>query len=225
MAWRLAYALIDLRNEVNTRWPNRDKTSDGTIGDAAHASRSSDHNPWVIDRTGMGVVRAIDIDKDGIDAAWLAEYLRQRGRTGHDGRTGDHRLTNGGYVIYNRRITNEDFSGWHAYTGSNPHTSHVHVSFSRTNYDDRAGWGIAGGGPAPAPAPSGRPTLQQGSTGPAVSELQAFLNRVYPAYSKLVVDGIFGSATADVVREFQRRSGLGVDGIVGAQTWAKLGFR
>ncbi|WP_052371954.1 peptidoglycan-binding domain-containing protein [Amycolatopsis taiwanensis] len=225
MAWRLANALIDLRNEVNARWPNRSKASDGTIGDAAHASRDSDHNPWVIDRNGIGVVRAIDITANGIDAAWLAEYLRQRGLTGHDGRTGDHRLTGGGYVIYNRRITNDNYSGWHAYTGSNPHTSHVHVSFSRTNYDDRAGWGIAGGGSAPAPAPSGRPTLQQGSTGQAVTDLQAFLNRVYPAYSKLAVDGIFGPATAAVVCEFQRRSGIAVDGIVGAQAWAALGFR
>lgn len=218
MAWRLASALVDLRNEVNTRWPDRDKTSDGTIGDAAHASRSSDHNPWVKDATGVGVVRAIDIDVDGIDSGWLAEYLRQRGRDG------DPRLTNGGYVILNRRITNDDFSGWHAYTGSNPHTSHVHVSFSRTRYDDRGSWGIAGGSdPAPEP-PSGRPVLEEGSTGDAVAELQEFLNRVYPAYSDLAVDGEFGPKTAAVVREFQSRSGLTVDGVVGPQTWAKLGF-
>lgn len=218
MAWRLANALVDLRNEVNTRWPGRDKSSDGTIGDAAHASRSSDHNPWVKDSAGVGVVRAIDVDVDGIDSGWLAEYLRQRGQGG------DRRLTGGGYVILNRRITNSDFSGWHAYTGSNPHTSHVHTSFSLTHYDDRGSWGIAGGS-GPAPPTSGRPTLKEGSTGQAVTDLQAFLNRAYPAYSKLAVDGAFGPKTTAVVKEFQRRSGLAVDGIVGAQTWAKLGFR
>ncbi|SFO82006.1 Putative peptidoglycan binding domain-containing protein [Amycolatopsis arida] len=220
MAWRLAQALIDLRNEVNTRWPHRDKRSDGTIGDAAHASRASDHNPWVKDAAGVGVVRALDIDIDGIDAAWLAEHLRQHGQRG------DRRLTNGGYVIFNRRITNPNFSGWHAYTGRNPHTSHVHVSFSRTAYDDRGSWGVlGGGGEGPAPAPSGRPTLRAGSTGQAVRDLQAFLNRVYPAYSRLAVDGIFGPNTTAAVKEFQRRSGLAVDGIVGPRTWAKLGFR
>ncbi|MFK0249295.1 peptidoglycan-binding protein [Amycolatopsis azurea] len=218
MAWRLANALVDLRNEVNIRWPSRDRASDGTIGDAAHASRSSDHNPWVKDALGVGVVRALDVDVDGIDSGWLAEYLRQRGRNG------DLRLTGGGYVILNRRITNNDFSGWHAYTGSNPHTSHLHVSFSRTRYDDRGSWGIAGGGPGPTP-PSGRPTLKAGSTGPAVTELQSFLNRVYPAYSKLAVDGVFGAKTTAVVKEFQRRTGLAADGIVGPQTWTKLGFR
>ncbi|MEU0514307.1 peptidoglycan-binding domain-containing protein [Amycolatopsis sp. NPDC006125] len=230
--WRLAYALVDLRTEVNTRWPNRDKTSDGTIGDAAHASRSSDHNPWVIDREdGLGVVRALDIDVDGIDAGWLAEYLRQRGLTGHDGRTGDHRLIGGGYVIFNRRITKPDFSGWKVYTGSNPHTSHVHVSLTQSGaYDDRAGWGIAGGGPAaPVPPPStggssSKPTIRRGSTGAAVTQLQQTLNRGYPAYSKLTVDGVFGAKTEAVVKEFQRRSGLAVDGIVGPKTWARLGY-
>ncbi|AXB41312.1 MULTISPECIES: peptidoglycan-binding domain-containing protein [Amycolatopsis] len=204
---------------MNTRWPKRDKTSDGTIGDAAHASRSSDHNPWVKDAAGVGVVRAIDIDVDGIDAAWLAEHLRQRGRNG------DRRLTDGGYVILNRRITNADFSGWHAYTGSNPHTSHVHVSFSRSRYDDRGTWGIVGGGGSTPPPSTGRSTLRQGSTGQAVKDLQAFLNRAYPAYSKLVVDGAFGPKTTAVVKEFQRRSGIASDGIVGPQTWTKLGFR
>lgn len=165
------------------------------------------------------MVRAIDIDVDGIDSGWLAEYLRQRGRNG------DLRLAGGGYVILNRRITNSDFSGWHAYTGSNPHTSHIHVSFSLTHYDDRGSWGIVGGGGSAPTPPSGRPTLKEGSTGQAVTDLQAFLNRTYPAYSKLAVDGAFGPKTTAVVKEFQRRSGLAVDGIVGAQTWAKLGFR
>jgi hypothetical protein len=66
--------------------------------------------------------------------------------------------------------------------------------------------------------------LKVGSKGPAVAALQGLLNRMFPAYSKLVVDGDFGPATETVVKEFQRRSGLNPDGIVGPLTKSKLGF-
>ena len=221
MTWRLAAALVALRNGVNARWPRRDKTSDGTIGDAAHASRNSDHNPWVV-VGGVGVVRALDIDVDGIDAAWYAEQLRRLGAAG------DRRLTGGGYVIHNRRITKADFSGWAAYTGTNPHTSHVHVSLSRNRagFDDPAPWAFLGGSPAPPPAPpTGRPTLTLNSTGQAVRDVQQRLKTRYPLYAKqLVVDGVYGPKTQAAVREFQRRSGLASDGIVGPKTWAAMGF-
>ncbi|MGB4989147.1 MAG: hypothetical protein WBO10_07930, partial [Pyrinomonadaceae bacterium] len=64
MSWRIAESLKKLREQINAEWPGRDKASDGGIGDAAHASRSSDHNPWVKDSRGQGVVTAIDIDED-----------------------------------------------------------------------------------------------------------------------------------------------------------------
>lgn len=60
--------------------------------------------------------------------------------------------------------------------------------------------------------------LKRGSKGRRVRNLQAGLNRAFPAYSSLVVDGIFGKATERVVREFQRRSGLSVDAVVGPAT-------
>lgn len=60
--------------------------------------------------------------------------------------------------------------------------------------------------------------LKRGSKGRRVRRLQRGLNRAFPAYSSLVVDGIFGKATGSVVREFQRRSGLAADGIVGPRT-------
>lgn len=76
---------------------------------------------------------------------------------------------------------------------------------------------------APAPTPA-RPVLRKGSKGAAVADLQRRLNRDYPAYSRLVVDEDFGGKTDAVVREFQRRAGLVVDGVVGSKTWAALGF-
>jgi len=78
--------------------------------------------------------------------------------------------------------------------------------------------------PAPTPAPSSGAVLKKGSKGAAVTKLQQTLNAKYPAYSKLRVDGDFGAGTDKVVREFQRRAGLKVDGIVGAGTRAKLGI-
>lgn len=36
------------------------------------------------------------------------------------------------------------------------------------------------------------------------------------------VDGLFGAKTAEAVRDFQDGNGLGVDGIVGPDTWGKM---
>src|SRR5688500_3284745 len=61
--WRVAKSLLTLRDEVNQAAPQRSKASDGTIGDAAHCRRQSDHNPWVRDGN-IGVVTAMDITDD-----------------------------------------------------------------------------------------------------------------------------------------------------------------
>lgn len=64
--------------------------------------------------------------------------------------------------------------------------------------------------------------LRSGSKGSAVKALQSELNRIFPSYSKLKVDSDYGPATEGVVKEFQKRAGLTVDGIAGANTLAKL---
>lgn len=68
--------------------------------------------------------------------------------------------------------------------------------------------------------------ISRGSTGPAVTVIQASLNRVsqnYPAIPKVnPVDGVFGPQTEEAVRAFQRIFNLAVDGIVGKATWYKL---
>ena len=60
--------------------------------------------------------------------------------------------------------------------------------------------------------------LERGDRGRKVRRLQRKMNRVFPAYSDLRVDGIFGKSTEDVIQKFQRRSGLTADGIIGAKT-------
>jgi peptidoglycan hydrolase-like protein with peptidoglycan-binding domain len=64
------------------------------------------------------------------------------------------------------------------------------------------------------------PTLRNGSTGAAVRRLQRALTA---ALSRTVgIDGQFGAITDRAVRDYQTTRGLGVDGVVGPQTWAAL---
>ncbi|WP_407564009.1 glycoside hydrolase domain-containing protein [Streptomyces sp. 184] len=64
------------------------------------------------------------------------------------------------------------------------------------------------------------PTLQNGSTGEAVTRLQRALTA---ALGRTVgIDGIFGPNTQTAVRDYQSARGLGVDGIVGPATWGAL---
>jgi hypothetical protein len=134
--WRVANALLCLRDQVNIKAPNRSKASDGTIGDAAHARRSSDHNPHVRDGA-IGVVTAMDITHDpahGCDAGRLADALIA---------SRDPRIK---YVIWNRRIASATVSPWiwRPYSGANPHDKHVHVSVvaEKSLYDDIETWQI-----------------------------------------------------------------------------------
>ncbi len=235
--WRLAKALTTLRNEVNVRWPKRDKTSDGTIGDAAHAARSSDHNPWIKDPDGTGVVRAFDCDRDGIDADWLAEHIRALGMMG------DARLSPTGYVIFRRRIAGAGSTRqrweWRPYSGANAHEHHVHTSFTQKpgalGFDSEAGWGITADGGL---IPSIHSVFQFGDHGPAIEFLRAMLTILarcrIPASGKgigaaLPAGDVFDAQVREAVREFQRFANamyalsgqnirVQVDGIVGPIT-------
>ena len=116
--WRVAGSLLTLRSQVNALYPNRDKSSDGTIGDAAHQGGVSDHNP-----DALGIVRALDITHDpahGCDIDKFTDALAA-GR--------DPRIS---YVIANQLIMSgpagPDPWAWRTYYGSDPHTNHVHVS-------------------------------------------------------------------------------------------------
>ena len=67
--------------------------------------------------------------------------------------------------------------------------------------------------------------LRQGSSGDNVLYVQMLLNRIRPVFvtiPSVSEDGVFGSRTRLAVREFQRVFGLGVDGIVGRNTWNAL---
>lgn len=67
--------------------------------------------------------------------------------------------------------------------------------------------------------------LTIGSTGDKVRQMQEQLNRIadaYPALPKITADGIFGTKTAEAVRDFQSVFGLPANGIVDYPTWYKI---
>ena len=96
-----------------------------------------------------------------------------------------------------------------------------------TNYTTRTGtiklWSKSSGGgsgrTAAVVAPD-MPMLYRGYTGDAVKTLQEKLNA--KGFDSGNVDGIFGAKTYAAVTAFQKANSLGVDGIVGKLTWAKL---
>ncbi|MDM9385618.1 peptidoglycan-binding domain-containing protein [Chlorogloeopsis sp. ULAP01] len=65
-----------------------------------------------------------------------------------------------------------------------------------------------------------RPTLQLGSQGQPVSELQAALKLL--GFYTDTVDGIYNEITAAAVSQFQQAAGLNPNGIVDVNTWQRL---
>lgn len=64
--------------------------------------------------------------------------------------------------------------------------------------------------------------LQKGSEGEQVKTVQRLLKAMNYSIGKDGVDGDFGKNTDAAVRKFQKANGLGVDGIVGQNTWTAL---
>jgi hypothetical protein len=118
-----------LRLQVDDSYPDRDRTSDGWIGDVRHSARPSDHNP-----DAAGIVRAIDIDRDLSGKAKpdlmpdLADQIRLCAKSG------DLRIK---YIIFDGRIASSKRRwAWRKYTGSNSHKSHIHISFTSAGDND-----------------------------------------------------------------------------------------
>jgi hypothetical protein len=141
MSWRVARSLDVLLEELNATAPRRSKVSDGSIGDAAHATRDSDHNPFII-FGGQGIVRARDFTHDpagGLDCSELARALSSLIALG-----GHPACRSGAYVIWRGRIFSFDrrHEGWRPYTGSNAHDHHLHLSVATdpAGFDSTRPW-------------------------------------------------------------------------------------
>ena len=248
MSWHLAPALDRLRDEVNAKWPNRSKASDGTIGDAAHSSRTSDHNP-----NSRRSVNAIDITAKGISTDTLIAAAKKHPSVR--------------YIIFNRRIMNRDIGNFRSrpYSGSNPHTQHVHISLyqRRSAEDDTRSWGLgkpSSSKPVPAkPKPAKRKAPGPGysfpwpaghyigpKSGPDRSHSGFYSHRTAKGKTdqewikefvaqlgrrgwsvgkgktwlkKFGNDGKYGNELEALIRAFQSEQGLDVDGLAGRSTW------
>lgn len=212
MSWRECKSLLKLREQVNELWPNRDKASDGTVGDLSHSQRKSDHNP-----NSAGVVTAMDIDRelggqpDGSDSGDTVAILVAMLQASRDKRIK--------YLIWNSQITIPgDVTRWKPYHGVNAHKHHMHISVSSSSalYDDDSPWHLDGSTPTSSlPNPVIR-ELRLNDRGSDVTMLQEKLG--------LPADGIFGPNTRMAVIRFQQKHGLDSDGIVGAKTRKELGL-
>lgn len=136
---RLAPSLSRFWAEVNKRWPFRDHWSDGWLGDDSHATRFSDHNP-----DASGWVHAVDTDA-------TAAHVMGSGAIGDTICANLLRLARSGrphpihYIIYKGVIYSSSVGfRARAYTGSNSHHSHVHLSINRTDWARNwsGSWGI-----------------------------------------------------------------------------------
>ena len=142
MSWWPCAAGVQLLAQINQRFPNRDKSSDGAIGDVAHSGRTSDHNPApsfagehgsrLDPSTPPGCVRARDIDEDftGPDDP-LANRLLAEMIASNDPRFR--------YFIFEGLIYSRTGSAYFRqlpYNGPNAHEHHIHISFSRLGDHD-----------------------------------------------------------------------------------------
>jgi hypothetical protein len=139
-SWVIVPALEDLRVQLNAIAPNRDKSSDGGIGDTSHAAGRSSHNPdetgnpeWDNDPDNLPEVRARDFDKDlrhpTITAERVVQHLLKYARNGTFWWLR--------YIIFNKRIWRKS-NGWRqeSYTGKNNHSHHFHVNNDFTQAAD-----------------------------------------------------------------------------------------
>ena len=116
-------AAIAVLRQATAIKPSRKKASDGLLPSAAHIKQSptSDHN------TGY----AVDLTHDpesGVDCSDIFEKLKE-----------DKRVN---YLIFNKKIWSKDKArlGNRPYTGSNPHTKHLHISINDGYGDDTSPW-------------------------------------------------------------------------------------
>lgn len=167
MSWGVAPAITQLQTQLTEAFPDRAKP-DGTIGDAAHSSRDSDHNP-----DGDDLVCALDAKRlsQAIDSDRLARALVA---------SRDPRIK---YVISRGCMWSSYPTRTHPawaerpYNGSNAHAEHAHLSVTQAGKNSRARWAAVDALAQPKPHPHpGRFTIMDADT-------REYLERKFAALS------------------------------------------
>lgn len=132
--------LVNLRNQINATFPNRDKKSDGGRGDDAHQKRRSGHNEddnpnslptWNGDNDNIREWRAFDCDADlndpDVDSQNLVDHIRKLSGVGKVIR----------FIIHRAKIyqTSNGFTPEN-YSGDNLHYEHIHFEGQYTDAAD-----------------------------------------------------------------------------------------
>ncbi len=214
--WHLAPSLVRFRREVNAKWPDRSKKSDGTKGNASHAARASDHNPNT-----RGSVNAIDITWPSVDAQEIIDAVSRHPAAS--------------YVIFNRKIYSRT-NRWKPmpYKGTNPHTGHLHISIKQTVAAEQstASWFSHKPAPVkPAPVKPAKPAVVVKKRLPLYAGPRAYSVGSKGEHVKVVqlalrnkVTGVMSQSDVNKVRSYQRlRPKLWpADGVVGPRTYSGL---
>lgn len=212
MAWEVVPNLDEGKDQLDERFPNRDKTSDGGIGNQAHAVSTSSHNPDLTGRPehrdgdAKDEVRARDFDADLKDPDFAMEDVVQLWvRMARSGAMWWIR-----YIIFNGRIWHRrDGFTTRVYTGSNKHDKHVHVNSDFTQKADEAtgtNWHLNELRKRIAPKPSSGPAPLRvdGKLGPlTIKRWQKVMGTT--------VDGKIDAKNSELVRAVQRRLRATVD--------------
>jgi len=178
------------------------------------------------------------------DRAAAADFISWLTGPGPSGQTGEMAARLGVmYVIYNHKIWAGYAPGWRAYTGADPHTSHIHISLTwngaraHTSFWTGRVWPTDYGTcqvfsrqpsvvvskrprttpcpePAESPRGSSRPLAWIGSSGPAVDDAQALLG--------VAQTGRFDPTTRKAVLAYQRANELPRTGALDDPTGASL---
>ena len=149
------------------------------------------------------------------------------------------------YMIWNQHMWREydPARGWAPYSGSDPHTSHVHFSFTWDGAMGRTSWWtgtpvtVPDQGPCRVYAGQPAPIYTARNTQPCPTSLPAAPTSVHAVafigqhsadialaqqLLGITADGQFGSGTRAAVLAWQRSHGVPVTGVLDKATWAQL---
>lgn len=206
MSAYLAPSLVALRSEINRVFPHRDKSSDGWVGDPAHAQRVSDHNPDESSKP-PGCVDALDVDVDDGDPTKDLRVMLIKRAIAHP--STHYVISNG--IIYSREYGFRP----RTYTGTNGHYHHVHISILKTaaaRVSTRP-WGLRATRPYPI--------LKYGSKGPRVLAYTTALKKHgYPTTDTDLIQ----SPTVKATKKLQDDRGWRVTGVAAYREQHAMGL-